>query len=164
MVIGRILKPHGVRGEIRVEVHTDLPERFSWLKTVVVGPDDLMTVTVENVRFHQGQVIMRLLGYDDRDRADTLRGRLLMVPIEESIPLEDDEYFLFQLIGLRVITSDNEELGNIAEVLETGANNVFVVHGPDGELLLPDIGEVVQKIDFDQRLVIVNLLPGLRGS
>lgn len=162
LVIGQVSKPHGVRGEVRVQPHTDLPERFTWLETVYVGEDDPQPVAVESVRFHQGVVLLKLAGYDDREAVQTLRGEWLLVPEAEGIPLEEGEYYLYQLEGLRVYSETGEYLGKLITVLETGANNVFVVEGESGEILLPDTKEVIQAIDFENGCMTVHLLPGLR--
>jgi len=164
LVIGQIGKPHGVRGEIRVVIHTDLPERFTWLEEVYVGQSDPSLVPVENVRFHKNWVLVKLAGYDDRDAVEVLRGQLLQVDESQAIPLEEGEYYLYQLEGLQVLSDEGKGLGTIVQVLETGANNVFVVRGQDGELLLPDTKEVVLDIDFDLGQMTVHLLPGLLST
>lgn len=161
MVIGRIVKPHGVRGEVRVEIITDLPERFTWLETVYVGEEDPKEVGVESVRFHKNFVLVKLAGYDTRESAVELRAQMLLVPEDEGIPLEDGEYYLYQLVGLAVYTDEGEHLGEVVEVLETKANNVFIVDGPRGEVLLPDTDEVILDIDFEDGRIEVHLLPGL---
>jgi 16S rRNA processing protein RimM len=161
LVIGRIIKPHGVRGEMRVEIMTDLPERFTWLETVYIGENPPQPVTVESVRFHKNQALLKLAGYDSREEVVLLRSQILQVPESEAIPLEEGEYYLYQLVGLAVISDTGEFLGELQEVLETKANNVFVINGPFGEVLLPDTDEVVQEIDFENGRLIVHLLPGL---
>lgn len=161
LVIGEVLKPHGVRGEVRVIPHTELPERFTWLETVYVGEDDPQPTAVEGARFHKGWVLLKLAGYDDRDAAKALRGALLQVPYEEAIPLEEGEYFLYELEGFAVYDETGERLGEVREIIETKANNVFVIDGARGEILLPDIPEVIQEIDFDNGRITVHLLPGL---
>jgi 16S rRNA processing protein RimM len=95
---------------------------------------------------------------------EKLRGQLLQVREDHAIPLEDDEYFLFQLIGLAVLSEDGELLGELVHVIETGANNVFVIDGSQGEILIPDIAEVVRDIDFDQGKMIVHMMPGLLST
>ena len=162
LVIGKILRAHGVRGEVRVLLHTDLPERFTWLKEVYVGEHDPTLIAVEGVRFHKEFVLVKLAGYDFRDQIDAIKGELLLVPREDAIPLAEDEYFLFQLVGLDVYADDGEHLGQLQDVIETGANNVFVVQR-DGakDILLPDTEEVVVDIDFDNGRLTVHLLPGL---
>ena len=124
-----MLRPHGVRGEVRVLPHTDNPERFTWLKEVYISEIDSQAVVVEYARFHKEWVLLKLEGYDDRNAAENLRSQLLLIREDQAIPLEEDEYFLFQLIGLTVNSEDGEHLGEVVEVIETGANNVFVVHG-----------------------------------
>lgn len=161
LVIGEVLKPHGVRGEMRVLPHTDLPERFTWLERVYLDEGTSPPVQVESARLHQNIILLKLVGYESRQACDALRGRLLYVPVEEAVPLEEGEYFLYQLEGLAVYTDAGDHLGTLVEVLETKANNVFVVQGERGEVLLPDIAEVVQAIDFEAQRMVVHLLPGL---
>lgn len=161
IVIGEITKPHGVRGEVRVKTHTDDPERFTWLEQVYVGEISQRLMAVEKARVTHNTVLLKLTAVNDRTAAEALRGEWLMVPEEEALPLEEGEYFLFQLKGLAVSTVDGELLGTLVNVIETGANHVFVVQGEDGELLLPDIDEVIQDIDFANGRMTVKLLPGL---
>ena len=161
LVIGRITKPHGVKGEVRVEIHTELPERFTWLDQVYLGKDEPRPVSVESVRFHRGQALLKIDGYNSRQDAAELRSMWLQVPYDEGIPLEEGEYYLFEAVGLAVYTDEGDYLGKVTEVIETRANNVFAVQGPQGEILLPEIAEVIQEIDFDSRRVTVHLLPGL---
>ncbi len=162
IVIGEITKPHGVRGEVRVKPHTDEPERFTWLEQVYLGEHTQRLMDVETARLHQGMILLKLTAVNDRAAAEALRGEWLMVTEAEALPLEEGEYFLFQLEGLSVQTVEGETLGVLTQVLETGANNVFVVRGDEGEILLPDIADVVQEIDFENGRMLVNLLPGLR--
>lgn len=165
LVIGQIKRPHGVRGEVRADIHTELPERFNWLEQVYLAdnPDDThpRALGIEAVRLHQGQVLLKLATVEQRDDAERLRGQWLLVPESEAIPLEEGEYYLYQLIGLAVYTEEGEHLGELVEVIETGANNVFVVRGAERDILIPDIPEVVQEIDFERGRVTVHLLPGL---
>jgi 16S rRNA processing protein RimM len=163
LLIGRVERPHGVRGEVRVTAETDQPERFTWLKTVYLGEDNPRPVAVESARLHQGLILLKLAGYDDRDAAESLRQQWLQVPAEEAIPLEEGEYFLYQLIGLQVYSDEGEHLGELTEVLDTRANYVYIVKGPRGEILLPDTEEVIQAIDLTSGRMIVHLLPGLLG-
>lgn len=162
LIIGQIVKPHGVRGEVRVIPHTDQPERFEWLDEIYVGDTDPQPLPVESVRYHQEFVLLKLVGYDDRDAAETLRDAWLQIPAEDALPLAEGEYYLYQLVGLDVYSDQEEYLGKLVDVLETRANNVFVVRSAAGELLLPDTAEVVLAIDFGNGRMTVHLLPGLR--
>ena len=105
---------------------------------------------------------MKLRSIDDRNAAETLRGALVQVDIEHAVPLEDGEYYHFQLEGVEVITEDGEHLGEIVEVLSTpGVNDVYIVHGLRGEVLIPGVQEVVQALDLEEGRMVVRLLPGL---
>jgi len=162
LVIGRVVKPHGIRGEVAVEILTDLPERYTWLETIYLGTDTPRPVALQGVRFHKTRVLLKLDGYDDRNAADTLRGQWLQVPEADAVPLDEDEYYLYQLIGLKVFEEDEGYLGTLTEILETKANNVFIVNGPAGEILVPDISQVIRDINFENGRLVVRLLPGLR--
>jgi len=164
LIIGRVVKPHGVRGEMRVESHTELPERFNWLESVFVGLDNPEEVAVEGVRFHKNWILLKLAGFDNREEAQALRSQWLQIREETGLPLAEGQYYLYQVIGLDVFTDLNEYLGRVTEVMETGANNVFVVKGDRGEVLIPDIEDVILDIDFDQQRMTIHLLPGLLDS
>jgi len=166
LAIGRVIRPHGVRGDVTVDVYTHMPERFSWLEQVyisrnvkAIAPD---VVVIENVRFHQGRVLLKLSGYDSREDAEGLRGIFLFVPEDEGIPLEEGEVFLFDLEGLDVYTDEDEYLGVLVEVLETGANDVFIVRGDGGEVLIPNTEEAIVEVDLEAKRMVVHILPGLR--
>ena len=161
LVIGQVGKAHGVRGEVRVFPHTDIPERFTWLEKVYIGEANPRPAAVESARLHKGFVLLKLAGYDSREQVERLRGEWLQVLEDDAIPLAEGEYFLYQLVGLQVYNESGERLGELVEVIETAANNVFVVQMPDQQLLLPDIEDVVQEIDFENGRMTVHLLPGL---
>jgi 16S rRNA processing protein RimM len=161
LVIGQIGKAHGIQGEVRVVPHTDIPERFTWLETVYIGDPDPQPVAVESARLHKTFVLLKLAGYESREQVERLRGHWLQVPEEEAIPLEEGEYFLYQLIGLQLFQDTGQYLGELVDVIETQANNVFVVQRETEQLLLPDIEEVILAIDFEHRRMTVHLLPGL---
>jgi len=166
LAIGRILRPHGVRGELRVEILSDYPERVQTvfaqhLRTLYVGKEH-RPFTPVGVRFHQDVMLLTFKECKTRDEADALRGALVEIPLEEAVPLEDEEYYHFQLIGMQVETDEGDVLGDIVDVFTApGANDVFVVHGTRGELLLPAIEDVVINLDVEAGRVVVRLLPGL---
>lgn len=161
LAVGRIVRPHGVHGEVRVELLTDNPERFEWLDAVYVGEKSPRLVEIESVRYHQNAVLLKLVGYPSRTEAEALRGELLQVPESEAVPLEEGEYFLYQLIGVEVETEEGINLGRLTEILETGANNVFVIEGQKGQLLIPDIPDVVKLVDIENNRLVIHALPGL---
>jgi 16S rRNA processing protein RimM len=161
LIIGRITKPHGVRGEVRVEIHTELPERFHWLERVFIGDDTPRPYEVAGVRFHKQMALLQLVGVNDRNGAEALRNAWVQIPEEEGIPLDEGQVYLYEVLGLRVITVSGRDLGEVVEVIETKANDVYVVRGPQGEVLIPEIADVIVEIDLDNERILIDPLPGL---
>ena len=165
MIIGRVRKPHGVRGEMKVSILSDLPERFLWLKRVFVSrrAEDAAPkeIAIESVRLHQTDALVKFVGYDGREAAGVLRQHYVFVPVEEAIPLEEDEYYAFEIVGVEVFLEDGTALGEVINLIETGANDVFVVEGDRGELLIPDIDEVVVSLDIEAGKMVIRPIPGL---
>lgn len=166
LLLGRVLRPHGIRGELRIEVFTAYPERIVAGMTVAIGPDPRDPTTaidyeITQVRAHQKYLILRVEGVPDRSAADLLREQHVMIALENAVPLDDDEVYLYQIIGLAVHTQDGETIGTVTEIIETGANDVLIVHGPRGEILLPFIDDCVLDVDVDGGRITVNLMEGL---
>lgn len=164
--MGKILRPHGVRGEVRTQILTDYPERFAQVERVFLGKNvfdqNATAYTIDSVRMHQAYALLLFDGIANREEADRLRGQLVMIPLDEAVPLEDGEFYLFQLIGLTVITDEGETIGTIREVLETGANDVYVIDSPTyGDVLFPALEHTVIKHDIANGQVIVHMLDGL---
>lgn len=160
LAVGRVLRPHGVRGELRVGLLTAYPDRLSRHPVFYLG-DEGRPWPVERLRLQRDAALVKLRGCDDRDGADALRGQLVQIPVEDAVPLEEGEYYTFQLIGVAVVTDRGESLGRVVDVLETGANDVYVVRGPRGEVLIPAIKGVVGELDLSARRMVVSPLPGL---
>lgn len=160
IAIGHIAAVFGVKGEVKVTLATDFPERFQGLETVYLGPD-ARPVRMVSSRPHQDNLLVRLEGYDDRDAAQTLQGLWIQVPQADILPLGEGEHYVFQLVGLRVLTTDGRDLGVIEEILSTPANDVFVVRGEAGEVLIPYINDVIAEERLDAGEMIVHPLPGL---
>lgn len=161
LAVGRILRPWGVRGELKVEILTEDPARFERLETVYVGPL-FVPYRLERARLHSGAVLLKLAGCDDRTAAEVLRGLLVQVAMEDALPLEEGEYWAYQILGLEVWTSDGDLLGVVQEVLDTGANDVYVVRGRSGrEVLIPALKSVVLDIDLAAERMLVELPEGL---
>lgn len=165
--LGDILRPHGVRGELRVRVLTEYPDRLPELKRVYLGatPFDPKPTpyTITNVRFDRQYALMTLKEVDDRDAADRLRGLSLMVAIEDAVPLEEGEVYLFQLIGMRVvIEATGEDIGEIIDIAETGGNDNYIVKSEAlGEFAIPAIPQVVLRIDTEGQRVLIQPMDGL---
>ncbi len=162
LIIGRIVKPHGIKGEVSVNVMTEFPERFDTMQQVFLGDEHSARETnIASMRWSNGKALVRFEGYIDRTAVEALRGLYLKVPIEDAVTLEDGAYYHFQLENLKVITDVGEHLGYLAQVLETGANDVYVVKTDSGEILLPATREVILSVDLDSETMTVHLLPGL---
>lgn len=169
LVIGEVLRPHGVQGELRIRILTDYPERIAELQTVYLGTDvdspSIKPYPVQGMRMHQDYGLLSLHGINDRNKADRLRDLLIMIDMDNAIPLEEGEFYLFELIGLEVRTSEGEVLGTIADVIETGANDVYVVDSPRyKEVLIPVTDETIIQTDIEAGVVVVRLPEGLLPS
>lgn len=161
LVIGQVVGVHGLRGDLKVRVESDDPERFYMLKWAYLG-DAHERFRVRGVRFFKGFALLRLEGIADRTTAEAYRGQYVWVHVSESLPLGEDEYYFYQIEGLTVQTDEGEVLGHVVEILETGANDVYVVRGPQGEILLPAIKDVILDVDLAEGVMTVHLLEGLR--
>lgn len=166
LLLGEVLRPHGIRGELRLRILTDHPDRINDLERVFLGRDpskpDAKPYEVEHMRMNVEYGLLKLKGIDDRTQADRLRGMMVMIDIAHAVPLEEGEFYLYQLIGVTVQTMQGEVLGTITDVLETGANDVYVVKSPTyGEILIPDTEQTIIDIDIEAGLVKVELPEGL---
>jgi 16S rRNA processing protein RimM len=177
LIVARVLRAHGVHGELACEIITEFPERFHRTKRLFLSPPvnpgnmepvttavpQPMAVTRARLAPHRGQaeVILQLDGVTDRDAAEKLRGWLVQVPEREAWKLPRGRYYWHQIVGLRVVTTDGEEIGTVAEILETGANDVYVVKGNGGERLIPAVKQFVKEIAPERGEIVVALIPGL---
>jgi 16S rRNA processing protein RimM len=168
LVLARVLRPHGVRGDLSVKIITDFPERMGNLDVVYLAsdPNDPKRVTEQHViwarRAKNDQWLLHLKGVEDRDSADAFRSQFILVSLKDAVPLEDDEVYLFQVMGLEVHSTDGENLGRVVDIIETGANDVYVVRGDAyGEVLIPAIPSVVLNIDVPAGIMHVQIPPGL---
>lgn len=168
LLLGEILRPHGVRGEVRMRIITDYPERLKELKTLYLGKsrDDKHPIpaTLQKARFHKEYALLTIKGYNSRESADKLRKKFVMVDIDNAVPLEDGEYYLFQLVGLKIVV-DNQEIGIVKEVLQTGANDVYIADSEQyGEILIPAHSETIIEVNFDTKTITMSLPDGLLSS
>ena len=162
--VGVITSPHGVNGEVKVYPTTDDVMRFKKLKTVIL--DDGKTereLTVVSTKFQKNLVIVKFKEFQNRNEVEKLREAKLLVTRDQAVKLAPGEYFIADLIGLQVISDEGEELGVLEEVLETGANNVYVIRKPGAsDLLVPAIDECSKTIDFEAGIMKLHLIPGRR--
>lgn len=156
--IGRVVAPWGVKGEVKVEVLTDFPDRFSPTEEVHI---DGAPLTIDRSRWRKARVILKLATIDSVEAAERLRGRMLEIPISKLRSLPEGQYYQFQLLGLEVWTTAGELLGKIADILPTGSNDVYVVRGNEGEMLIPAIEDVVKAVELDKGRILIELMQGL---
>lgn len=161
--VGIISSTHGVRGEVKVFPTTDDVKRFKKLKEVLLDTGkETLTLEIEGVKFFKQFVILKFKGYDNIDDIVKYRGKSLFVTRENAVKLQKDEYFIADLIGLKVINEDGSFTGVLKDVMETGANDVYIVESQNGkEVLIPAIKDCILQVDFEKEQVLVHLLDGL---
>ena len=159
MVVGRVVAPSGLRGEVKVQPLTERAQRFSAGSVLHVGGKP---TRVRAARQSKRLFVMALEGVEDRTAAESLRGAILSVPRSEVPPLPEGSYYHFQIVGMRVYTESGEYLGDIGEILPTGGNDVYLVKSLDGkELLIPSVSDSVVQVIPNENKMIVCLPEGL---
>lgn len=160
--VGVITNTHGLRGEVKVFPTTEDPERFRDLKEVLLDTGkEWLELEVSSVRFFKNLVIVKFKEFDSINEIEQYKGKDLYVSRENAIPLEEGEYYLADIIGAAVVTEDGAVFGELKDVLETGANLVYVVLHEGKEVLLPVIPDCVKNVDVEQRKVTVHIMKGL---
>ena len=161
--VGVITSTHGVHGELKVFPTTDDAKRFKKLKDVLLDTGrELKPMEVEHVKFFKNMAIVKFKGFDSINDVEIFKGRDLLVTRENAVELEPGEYFIADLIGLPVITDEGERLGELTDVLQTGANDVYVVKTASGkEVLLPAIRQCILDTDPEAGKITVHVLDGL---
>lgn len=161
--VGVITSTHGLRGEVKVFPTTDDVRRFKKLKEVIFDADgERRSLEIAGVRFFKQQVILRFKGIDNINDVENYKGKSLYVTRDKAVRLEKDEYFIGDMLGMEVVSDEGEALGILKSVMETGANDVYVVEGSEKELLLPAIKQCILDVDIRQRKMTVHLMKGLR--
>ena len=158
-VVGRVLRAWGIRGDVKIAPFTDRPEDFEQYRSVFIGPQR-KCYDVKSLRPYQGNWLLHLMGVESRTAAEALHGQEILIETTQR-PRQEGEFYAREVIGLKVRTIDGDELGEVTEILVTGANDVYVVKGPRGEILLPARVEVIKGIDVETGIMTVELLPGL---
>jgi len=158
VAVGRVATAWGPRGVLKVVPLVDTRERLARGRTVTIGDT---AHTIQTCRWQKGLAYLKLSGIDGRESALALRDRLLTIPESDLEPLPEGQYYRFQLLGLNVSTADGRPLGTIEDVITTGANDVYLVRGEAGEVLVPATAEVVREVDLASRRMVIEPLPGL---
>ena len=161
LAIGFLRRPHGVSGEIIMDLHTDFPDRIKAGRKVYIG-DDHEAATFGSVRVHGNGLLVSLRGYDTPETAGRFRNQWVYVKAKDVPPLPEGQHYKYEMIDLDVVDDNGNALGKLAEILETGANDVYVVRDEAGkEILLPAIPSVILNVDMEARIIKVHLLEGL---
>jgi 16S rRNA processing protein RimM len=158
IAVGKVVAPHGVRGELRIMPLTDFPDRFESL--AVVNLDEQTQLAIESVHYHKHYVLLKFKGYDSRNAIDCLRGKVLYITRDKLMPLPAGRFYHFDLIGLAVFTEAEKYLGKLTEIIETGSNDVYVIEvdQPGAKpLLIPALKQVVKKVDLENKRMVVAL-------
>jgi 16S rRNA processing protein RimM len=158
IAVGKVVAPHGVRGELRIMALTDFPDRFESLD--FVNLDEQNQLVIESVKYHKHYVLLKFKGYDSRNAIDSLCGKILYITRDKLMPLPEGRYYHFDLLGLEVFTEEDKDLGKLTEIIETGSNDVYVIESKQPgakSLLIPALKEVVMKIDLENRKMVVVL-------
>ena len=161
--VGAITSTHGIRGEVKVFPTTDDVNRFKKLKEVVLDTGkEQLNLEIQSVKFFKQFVIQKFKGYDNINDIEKYKGKNLYVTRENAVKLEKDEYFIADMIGLQVFTEDGEMFGTLKDVLETGANDVYIIDSiKHGEVLIPAIKQCVLDVDIEHQKMTIHLMEGL---
>ena len=161
--VGVITTTHGVRGEVKVFPTTDDPARFKKLKNVVLDTGkELVDLEVAGVKFFKNMVILKFKEYNNINDIECYKGKDILVSRDNAVKLEKGEYYIADILGAKVILEDGSEFGVLEDVMQTGANDVYVVKTLDNkEVLLPKIDECVKKLDIENKIVTVHIMKGL---
>jgi 16S rRNA processing protein RimM len=161
--VGFLRRPHGLKGEIIMDLHTDFPERMEKGRKVFVG-EDHKEMTLTNVRPHQTGLLVKFDDIDTPEEAGLYRNQWVYV-MTKDVPLPEGQHYKHELLGLKVVDEQDNLLGELVEILETGANDVYVVRDDSGkEILLPNIPSVILDLNVGARTMRVHLLDGLVGG
>ena len=161
--VGVISSTHGVRGEVKVYPTTDDSERFLDLDQVTLDTGrEQITLEIQNVKFFKNMVILKFKGYDNINDIEKYKGKDLLIHRDQAVKLKEDEYFVTDLMGLKVVAEEGTVLGILKEVIPTGANDVYVVQPENGkELLLPAIKDCILNVDLEKGIMTIHLMDGL---
>ena len=161
--VGVIASTHGIRGEVKVFPTTDDVQRYKKLKRVILDTGkEQLDLEIQGVKFFKKFVIVKFKGMDDINNVEKYRGKPLFVARSQAVPLKKDEYFVADMIGMRVFTDEEQEFGILKSIMETGANDVYVIEHPvHGEVLVPAIRQCIRQIDIEAGEMTIHLMDGL---
>lgn len=161
--VGVITSTHGIKGEVKVYPTTDDPSRYTHLKEVILDTGkEQFPLEIQGVKFFKKFVIVKFKGIDTINDVEKYKGKALLIEREDAVPLNEDEYFIADLIGLRIETETDPAFGTLKDVIETGANDVYVIDSEKyGQVLIPAIRECILDVDLTSGRMKIHLMPGL---
>lgn len=160
--VGKITNTHGHKGAVKVQPLTDYPERFEELQDIyLVDGERKEKLTIESIKYQKNNLILEIKEIKDMNQAEMFKGKYLFIEMKDARPLPEGHFYIFQLIGLQVY-EENNYLGKIRDVIQTGSNDVYIVKRENGQkdLLIPALKQVVKKIDLETQTMQVELLEG----
>jgi 16S rRNA processing protein RimM len=161
LAAGKVRRPHGVHGEMVLELYTDFPERLRPKTNIFLGENHIPMI-LRSARPHNEGLLLSIEGIDTPEAAGKYRNNAVYVSAKTLPALDEGEYYFHELIGINVVDEDGNTLGELTEIMETGANDVYVITAPSGtEILLPAIPDVILSVDLGEQTMRVHLLPGL---
>lgn len=162
VTIGQVVAFLGLRGELKVRLLTDIPDRFGQLETVYLR-SEYRPYRVESVRPYKGEiVILKLRGVDNANAAEELRGQEIVIPLDQLASLPAGSYYRHDILGLTVQTLDGRQLGRIVDIIETGSNDVYMIRASDGKQIpIPAIKDVIKQVDITHQTMYIDPIPGL---
>ena len=160
LAVGKVRRPHGVAGDVLVEVFTDFPERLQ-TKAVFYAGETHIPLIIRRQRSHNDGILLAFDGYITPEQVGRFRNQILYIEVADAMELPEGEYYWHDIIGLKVYSEEGEYIGIIESVFPTGSNDVYVCRGEKREILLPAIADVIRKIDINRRVMTVKLLEGL---
>lgn len=163
-VVGKIINSHGIKGEVKVQQITDFPERFQIGNTIYITDqeENLIPLKIDGFRSHKNNLLLHFKGYNSINDIEPLKGKELKINEDQQEELGENEFYYHEIIGCKVITTENEELGMIESILSPGANDVWVVRGNNNqEILIPYIEPVVKHVNIEDKKVTIELMEGL---
>ena len=162
--IGKIVTTHGIKGAVKVFPLTDDPSRFELLEDVIIeNRGQIETFKIQKIQYFKNQVIIKFDKLDSINNAELYKNAFILINKEEALPLDNDEYYISDLIGLNVETIDGDEIGTLIDIIYTGSNDVYVVENKDTkkQILLPAIKDCIKKVNLEQSTITVEIMKGL---
>lgn len=160
--VAKVINTHGVHGEVKAIPLSDFPERYAYLKRVFVEGDEIKECTVQSARWNKNMLLLKFEGIENANDAALLKNKYLAIDRQEAVLLPEDEYYIFEIIGMEVVDINGQRIGTIKDVLQNPANDVYVIRDEENrEILVPALKSIVKQVDLERKTMIVELPPGL---